>query len=143
MVLAAVLLWAVLGNALRTGSSAPTVSASPGASASELASPSPTTVPSASAAPPATPDVVGRAMAALDEVDAAISATAGKDGLKGKERKDLERLAGQVRSALEDGELEAARSAAEKLHDRADEFDDQERLADAVNSLVDILAGPD
>jgi hypothetical protein len=145
VVLAAVLLWAMLGNALRTGSSAPTASASASASAtaSPLATPSLTAIPTASAAPPATPTVIGRALAALDEVDAAISATAGKDGLKGKERKDLERLAGQVRSALENGDLDAAGSAAAKLKDRTGEFDDQERLADAVDSLADILGSPD
>ena len=145
VVLAAVLLWAMLGNALRTGSSAPTASAGASASAtvSPLATPSLTAIPTASAAPPATPTVIGRALAALDEVDAAISATAGKDGLKGKERKDLERLAGQVRSALENGDLDAAGSAAAKLKDRTGEFDDQERLADAVDSLADILGSPD
>ena len=114
-----------------------------GPSPSTLATPSPTAVPSTSAAPAATPTVIGRALAALDEVDAAIRATAGKDGLKGNQRKDLERLAGQVRSALEDGDLDAAGSAAEELKDRIGEFDDQERLTDAVDSLVDILGSPD
>jgi eukaryotic-like serine/threonine-protein kinase len=144
-VLAAVLLWAVLASALRTGSSAPTAAPS----ASRVASASPSAVPSTSTAPPATPSVVGRALAALDEVDSAISATAGKDGLKGNERNDLERLAGQVRSALEDGDLDAAGSAAEELKDRIDELRDEldeeraDRLDEAATTLVDILGGPD
>ncbi len=139
VVLAAVLLWAMLGSAMRTGSSAPTVAPS----ASALATPSPSAVPSASTAPAATPTLIGRALAALDEVDAAISATAGKDGLKGNQRKDLERLAGQVRSAVEDRDLDAAASAAEELKDRIGEFDDQERLTEAVDTLVGILGSPD
>jgi serine/threonine-protein kinase len=147
VVLAAVLLWAVLASALRTGSSAPT--ASPSASALVTPSQSPSAVPTASAAPPATPSVVGSALAALDEVDAAISATAGKDGLKGNERKDLEGLAGQVRTALMDGDLDRAGSAAEELKDRIrelggeDDDDRMQRLEEAVNALIDILGSSD
>jgi eukaryotic-like serine/threonine-protein kinase len=144
-VLAAVILWALLGSVLRTSSSAP--NASPSASA--LASASPTAAPPSSAAPQATSSVVGRALAALDEVDASIAATSGKGGLKGKERNDLERLARTIRSALEDGDLGQARSAAEELKDRIDgvrdKLDEQraERLADAVNALIEILGSPD
>jgi hypothetical protein len=145
VVLAAVILWALLGSALRTGSAVPTASASP----STVASASPTAVPSASAASPATPTVFDRALAALDDVDAAIAATGGKDGLKGKERNDLERLARAIRSALGDGDLEKARSAAEELKDRIDglgkKLDERraERLADAVKALIEILGSPD
>jgi serine/threonine-protein kinase len=150
VVLAAVLLWAMLGNALRTGSSAPT--APPSASEVASPSPSPTTVPSASAAPPATPSVVGRALAALDDVDTEIAATAGKGGLKGKERRELEQRASEVRSALADGDLDKARKKAKDLADKVGELggggdDDEEdrlqRLEEAVNGLIDILGNPD
>jgi eukaryotic-like serine/threonine-protein kinase len=150
-VLAAVLLWAVLGSALRTGSPAP--AASPTASQVASASPSPTAVPSPTAAPPATPSVVGRGLAALDEVDAAIGATAGKDGLQGNERRELEKRAGEVRSALVDGDLDKARQKAKDLADKVrelgrggDDDDDEnglQRLEDAVNALIDILGSSD
>jgi eukaryotic-like serine/threonine-protein kinase len=145
VVLTAVLLWAMLGDALRTGSSAST--APPTATA--VASTSPTSAPPSSAAPPPTSTIIARAVAALDEVDAAIAATAGKDGLKGNQRNDLERLARAVRSQVMDGDLDAARSAAEELRDRiaelGDELDEQraERLAGAVRALIDILGSPD
>jgi serine/threonine protein kinase len=145
-VLAAVILWAMLGSLLRTGSSAPIASPT----ASEVATPSPTAVPSPSAKPPATPSVVGRALAALDEVDAAISATSGRGGLKGKERNELEDRARDVRSALVDGDLDKARKAARDLAERIGNLDDDEldedlasRLADATSALLDVLGRPD
>jgi type IV secretory pathway VirB10-like protein len=148
-VLAAVLLWAMLGSALRTGSSAPTASPS----ASEVPSASPTEAPPSSAVPPPTPTVVGRALAALDEVDAAIRDSEGRGGLQGKERKELDKRADEVRSALVDGELDKARQKAKDLADKVSELgrrgddDDNEnrlqRLEEAVNALIDILGSSD
>jgi serine/threonine protein kinase len=144
-VLVALALWGLLDSQSQIGSIAPTASPS----ASVAASASPSAVPSASAVARATPTVVGRALAALEEVDAAIAATSGQGGLKGKERKDLESLSRQVRSNLVDGDLDAALKAAEELKDRIDELGDEldeqraRRLADAVNALTDILGGPD
>jgi eukaryotic-like serine/threonine-protein kinase len=144
-VLVAFALWGLLNSQSQTGSVAPTASPT----ASVVASASPSAAPSASAAPPATPSVAGRALTALDEVDAAIAATSGQGGLKGKERKDLESLAGQIRSALEDGNLDGARSASEELKDRIDELGDEldeqraRRLDDAANALIDSLGSPD
>ncbi|HEV8282189.1 MAG TPA: serine/threonine-protein kinase [Candidatus Limnocylindrales bacterium] len=140
-VVAAIAVLALLGSLLRTGSSPP---ASPPL-ASVVPSPSPSATPSPSASAPAVPSVTDRALAALDAVDAAISATAGKDGLKGKERNDLERLAGEVRSALVGGDLDAARTAAEALGDQIDKVSDKldeqraRRLEDAASALSDIL----
>lgn len=152
VVLAAVLLWAMLGSALRTGSSAPPApSVLP--SASEVASASPSEAPPSSAAPQVTSTVVGRALAALDEVDDAIAATTGRRGLNGNERNDLERRSRAVRTALMDGDLGMARSAAGELKDRIRELggrddDDEEkdrlkRLEEAVNALIDTLGRPD
>ena len=144
-VLAAVILWALLASVLRTGSSV--ASAPP--SESPVASASPTAAPPSSAAPQATSSVVGRALTALDDVDAAIAATGGKDGLKGKERNDLERLARAIRSALGNGDLDQAGSAAEELKDRIERLGDKlderrgERLRDAVDALIEILGEPD
>lgn len=150
-VLAAIGVLALMDGVFRAN--APTPSTTPGAS--QVAAPSPTARPSPSPSPrpPATPSVVSRALAALDEVDAAISATTGRGGLKGKERKELERRAGEVRSALADGELGTARSAAEALAERIENLGDDgddgldeelaNRLADAASALIDILSGPD
>jgi hypothetical protein len=89
-------------------------------------------------------------LAALDEVDAAISATSGRGGLKGKERNELEDRARDVRSALVDGDLDKARKAARDLAERIGNLDDDEldedlasRLADATSALLDVLGRPD
>jgi hypothetical protein len=87
------------------------------------------------------------ALAALDEVDAAINDTAGKDGLKGKERNELVRAAAEVRSALADGNRDAAGAAAEALAERIEDVHDElderraQRLEDAVSNLIDVLGG--
>jgi eukaryotic-like serine/threonine-protein kinase len=141
-ILAALALWGVLDAALRTGSPAP---ASP--SSSLVASPSASPSGVASASPSTTDSVAARALAALDQVDAAIAATTGKGGLKGNQRNDLEQRAAAVRSALQSGDLDAARDAADALAERIDKLDkelDKERrrrLADAVETLLDILGG--
>ena len=140
-VLAVIVALALIGNFLGTGS--PAQIASPSASA--VAAPSIVASLSASANPPATQTVGDRALAALDEVDRAISATTGNGGLKGKERNDLERRAGQVRSALVEGDFDRARAAAADLADRIEQLGkklDEARarsLADAARTLIDIL----
>jgi serine/threonine-protein kinase len=148
-VLAAIAVLAMLGSMLGTGSSAPTTSPVASLLVSPPQSDAPSASATASASPPAVPSVADRALAALDAVDAAISATAGKDGLKGKERNDLERLARDVRSALVEGDLDAARTAAAALADQIDKvskkLDEQRarRLADAASALSDILGAGD
>jgi eukaryotic-like serine/threonine-protein kinase len=115
---------------------------SPSPSASPSASPSPTPSPT----PVPTPSVADRALAALDGVDEAIDAARGSDGLKGKDANELERRAGDVRSALVEGDLDQAAKAAKELENKVDdlanEIDDEDvarRLQNAVTAVVDIL----
>jgi hypothetical protein len=90
---------------------------------------------------------VDQALAALDEVNAAITAARGSGGLKGKEANELERRAATVRSALADGSFERAREAAESLEDKADELGKEidsgpeRRLDAAIDELRSILEG--
>jgi hypothetical protein len=145
IVVAALALWGLASTLLGNGSPDGTASPPP----SEVANPASTRPPSPSASPSSSPSatrsITGRALAALDEVDSAIAGTAGKDGLKGNERNELDRLAGDVRSALEDGDTGTAREQAEALSDEIDDLDDDldeeraRRLADAVTALVEIL----
>lgn len=139
-VLVAIALLGILGSldlGLQTTPSVPGASVAP----TIVPSPSPGTSPS----PP--PTLTDRALAALDEVNAAIDAAGGNDGLKGKDRNDLLRLSAAVRSALESGDLQAARLAADELAQKADELskdlDDARatRLKDAIASLQTILSG--
>jgi RNA polymerase-interacting CarD/CdnL/TRCF family regulator len=90
--------------------------------------------------------VAARALAALDGVDEAIQAARGSDGLKGKDANELERRARDVRSALEQGDLDEAAKAAndleKKVEDLSDDIDDEDaarRLENAVSAVVDIL----
>jgi serine/threonine-protein kinase len=118
---------------------------SPSPSASPLPSPSPSPTPSPSPSPVPTVSVAAQALAALDGVDEAIQAARGSDGLKGKDANELERRAGDVRSALEQGDLDGATEAAdalrEKVDDMADEIDEDaaRRLRNAVTAVIDIL----
>ena len=137
--LVAVGLWAFMGTGRSGG-----VPAEPSEPAATVAtSPAPAVAPSLTARPPTTAD---RALAALDDVDVAIAATSGRGGLKGKERNELERLATTVRSALDSGDLRAARAAAGELADKVDGIEDEldeeraRRLADTVEALVERLA---
>ena len=130
------------------GSSPIGASASLSASRS-AASPSPTTepspTPSPTESPTPTPSVVARARAALDEVFAAIAGARGSGGLKGKDANELDRLAGAVRSALDDGDLARARTAAAALQKKADalgrEIDagPERRLDQAIDELRAVL----
>ena len=111
-------------------------SASP-ASASPPASRSPVVTPS--------PNPAARALAALEKVVDAIEAARGGGGLKGKEANELERIAGDVRRALDAGEFDEAREGADRLSERiakdARELDKtrRERLQAAVAALIDAI----
>ena len=119
-------------------SSVPSVA--PSVAASIAPSPSPST-----ARPTATPDP---ALAALTAMDAAIStAGGGQDGLKGKERRDLENRAAQVRKAVDDGDrgkaLDLAQELDRRVRDVADELseNDAARLRTASRDLIRALGG--
>ena len=135
-------LWAYIGSGRSGG--VPAEPSQP--TATVVTRPSPTVAPSLTPSPPTAATVLAQALAALDEVDAAIANTTGRDGLKGKERKELVRLARNVRSSLESGDRATARTAAGELADEVDRVDDEldeepaGRLADAVESLVERLA---
>ena len=135
-------LWASFGSERSGG--VPAAPSQP--TATVVTSPSPTVAPSLTPSLPTAATVLTQALAALDEVDAAIANTTGRDGLKGKERKELVRLARNVRSSLESGDRATARTAAGELADEVDRVDDEldkegaGRLADAVESLVERLA---
>jgi hypothetical protein len=109
---------------------------------------SPTVAPSAtiSASPSPSPDPAAPALAALDHVVSAINAAkGGHDGLNGKTAGELLDLAGDVRRALENEDMAAARTAADRLADRADKAskgldkDRAQALSDAIATLIDSI----
>ncbi len=112
-----------------------------------------TTTPSASVTPTPSPSATGTvnpaaaALAALDKVDQAIAASKGGGGLKGKDANELERLAGNVRTALTDGDFGAARQAAVALSKRVDDLRKElgqeryQRLRAAVDALLAAIPG--
>ncbi len=123
-------------------------SEAPGSSEPPLASPSLVVTPSLAptATPTSTPSPGLAALAAVDEVVAAIQrARGGPDGLGGGDARDLFDLAEEVRSHLEAGDFDEARSAAEQLEERADELSDEidderaEILLDAIEDLQDAI----
>jgi hypothetical protein len=121
-------------------SSAPSVLPSAIPSVAASVAPSPST-----ARPTATPDP---ALAALTAMDAAISAAGGgSDGLKGKERRDLENRTAQVRKALDDGDRGKALDLAQELDRRVRDLGDHlsesdaSRLRAASRDLVRALGG--
>jgi hypothetical protein len=107
--------------------------------------PSPTQSPTPSPTPVPTPTVAERALAALDGVDEAINAARGDGGLRNKEANELERRAGDIRSALEGGDLGAAAEEANHLADDVDNLSDEmdedraRRLRSAVTAVIEIL----
>ena len=110
--------------------------------------PSPTTGPSPTieASPSPTPDPAGPALTALGHVVTTIDAArGGHDGLNGKTAGELLDLVGGVRSALESGDFDAARSAAERLSDRWDKSVkgvDKPRaqaITDAIAALIEAI----
>jgi len=146
--LAAAVIAAVIIAALAlSGGPPPGVVASPSPSgqASPIASPSESPSASLSAAPSSTPSVADRALAALDGVDAAITAAKGGGGLKGKDANTLEAKARDVRSALQAGDLDKAAKAADALEEAvkkvARDIDQRprERLENAVTAVIEIL----
>lgn len=64
----------------------------------------------------------GAAIAALDQVDAAITANQTSDALTADDAKALQDLATGIRTALTSGDTTAARTAVDNLSTKADEF---------------------
>lgn len=64
----------------------------------------------------------GAAIAALDQVDAAITANESSGALTADDAKALQDLATGIRTALMSGDTTAARTAVENLSTKADEF---------------------
>jgi serine/threonine-protein kinase len=126
-----------VAGASASSTSSPTASVSPPPSPTQSPTPSPTPVP--------TPTVAERALAALDGVDEAINAARGDGGLRNKEANELERRAGDIRSALEGGDLGAAAEEANHLADDVDNLSDEmdedraRRLRSAVTAVIEIL----
>jgi hypothetical protein len=149
----ALVVLALAGLSTILGGSAP--GASPSAGVALAGSPPPSAVASPaspspvrpSASPIATPtkNPAAPALAALADVDSAISAARGAGGLKGKQANELERLAHDVRSALEAGDFKKAREAADRLREQVEKVDEEldrtrrERLRDAVAALIDAI----
>jgi serine/threonine protein kinase len=129
----------LVGNLAGSASGSPStsgVSPSPSALASPFASP-----PSPSPTPLATADTFKAARDALDRVRVAIDAArGGKDGLKGNEANELDQLVGQVAAAIDAGDAEAAREAAQALAERVDKLklprDRKSTLQQAVGDLL-------
>ena len=140
-VLAALALLAFAG----TLGSPQATSTAPGSTVPATSTASPSPVPTAS--PSATPSLADRALIALNEVDAAIADAVGGGGLKGKDRNDLLRLAADIRSRLEDGDIDGASHRADELAHKIDEvakdLDEtrENRLRSAVAALQAILRG--
>jgi serine/threonine-protein kinase len=140
-------LGSLVGGGAGPGPSAPPsaglASAPPSAGPSASASAGPSASPSVAASPSQDP-----ALAALQKVDTAIAAAkGGPNGLKGKEARDLEALAGTVRRALAEGNRRAALDAARKLDKRISDVADKigrdsaARLRAASSDLLDALGG--
>jgi hypothetical protein len=81
-------------------------------------------------------DAVAAAQLALDDVEAAIEqARGGKDGLKGGDANELAALAADVGRALQAADFDAARSATDKLAERADKVSGE--LSDARRTRLE------
>jgi serine/threonine-protein kinase len=127
----------VVGLLFSRGDSTPG-SSLPGASEPAASTPGPTQSPT----PPTTPAATDAAQQALDAVLAAIEqARGGKDGLKGGDANELDALAADVGRALDASDFEAARSATDRLAERAEkaskELDKARR--DALLGAIDAL----
>jgi hypothetical protein len=91
-------------------------------------SPGASTVPNASVAlpsvdvSPAASAASEAALAALDQVDSAITSNTNASGLTADEAKSLQDLSTGIRTALQTGDTTAAKTAAENLSSKADEF---------------------
>jgi len=88
------------------------------------------------------PSLAPSTQQALDAVVAGIEAArGGKDGLSGKDANELEQLVATVRTDLEEGRLDAARTAAQALDDRVRELGDRldPQRRDALQAAADNL----
>lgn len=91
-------------------------------------SPGASTVPNASVALPSVDVSAGASVAAeaavvaLDQVDAAIASNTTSSGLTADEAKSLQDLSTGIRTALQTGDMTAAKTAADNLSSKADEF---------------------
>ena len=130
------------------GAASPT----PGSSAavspagSPSSSPTPSASPTVEPTPVPTPSVADRAIAALDDVDAAVDEVRNSGDLKNKDENDLVKRARDTRSALDRGDFEAATKAADGLsavaRKVADELDNgswRDAFEGAVKAVADIL----
>ena len=88
----------------------------------------------------------GAAIAALDQIDAAIAANQTSDGLTADDAKALQDLSTGIRTAVVSGDTTAARTAVENLSTKADEFAEQlntptgAQLKAAIEALEAALA---
>ncbi|HYN70537.1 MAG TPA: serine/threonine-protein kinase [Candidatus Eisenbacteria bacterium] len=119
------------------GSGAPGESQASNAPAESESPSSPTENPTAAGS---TTDAAEPALAALQDVIAAIrAAQGGKDSLTGRDVSELEGLAAAVGDALSSGDFERARSATEALASRADKLAkdlDEARKAGLLNAVA-------
>jgi hypothetical protein len=151
MLIAIAALWtvAIAAIVLRPTASGGVAGSDPPSPSPSAASASPSTVieptQEATPEPVPTPGIVQRAQQALDDVSAAIEGARGSGGLKGKEANELQRQVAAVRSALADGDLARARTAAALLEKKADSLGRQidaapeRRLDDAIDELRSVL----
>ena len=112
--------------------------------------PTPSSVPSSEPTATLTASPLSPALAAVDEVLAAIDAArGGSNGLKGGEANDLTALASDVRAKLQSGDIDEARKAVDELWERANkvakDLDDDRRvrLLGAINQLRSVLPNED
>ncbi len=88
----------------------------------------------------------GAAIAALDQIDAAIAANQSSDALTADDAKALQDLSTGIRTAVVSGDATAARTAVENLSTKADEFAEQlntptgAQLKAAIEALKAALA---
>jgi serine/threonine-protein kinase len=131
---------------LSLGGRIPGATSASASSTEATASPTVAPSPSIPASPSPTPDPAAPALAALDQVVTAINAAkGGHDGLNGKAAGELLDLVGDVRRALENEDMDAARTAADRLADRANKAskgldkDRAQALSDAIETLIDAV----
>jgi serine/threonine-protein kinase len=129
----------VVGLLLSGGGSTPG-SSLPGTSEPVASTPAPTQSPT----PAITPGAADAAQQALDAVLVAIErARGGRDGLKGGDANELDDLANDVGRALDASDFEAARSATDRLAERADKVSkglDKARREALANAIVALQA---
>jgi serine/threonine-protein kinase len=133
----------VLGSPTGGPSVAPSstpASATPAETPSPSNSPTPTPAPTPTPVPAPTADPAGPALAALDDVRAAIEDARRDGGLKRNQANELERDAGAIEDALRAGDFDLARQQTDRLAGRVEDLDDidddeHDALLDAVAAL--------